>query len=77
VLFYGRASGNAHEAQRLYQEAFPERRLPDHRTLSASVQRLREFDVTCGTCRPLGGRRPSPLISARDRFFWLPPPLGD
>jgi hypothetical protein len=42
VLFYGRASGNA---QRLYQEAFPERRLPDHRTLSASVQRLREFDV--------------------------------
>jgi hypothetical protein len=45
VLFYGRASGNAHEAQRLYQEAFPERRLPDHRTLSASVQRLREFDV--------------------------------
>jgi hypothetical protein len=26
--------------------------------------------------RPLGGRQPSPLISAHDRFFSLPPHLG-
>ena len=25
-LFYGRANGNAHEARRLYQETFPNRR---------------------------------------------------
>ncbi|KAJ3655389.1 hypothetical protein Zmor_014522 [Zophobas morio] len=42
VLIYGRAFGNAHEAQRLYQEEFPGRRLPHHTTFSAVVQRLRE-----------------------------------
>ncbi|KAJ3655028.1 hypothetical protein Zmor_014173 [Zophobas morio] len=42
VLIYGRAFGNAHEAQRLYQEEFADRRLPHHTTFSAVVQRLRE-----------------------------------
>ena len=41
-LMYGRAFGNSHEAQRLYGEAFPQRRLPDHRTFTAIDQRLRE-----------------------------------
>ncbi|KAJ3665928.1 hypothetical protein Zmor_001392 [Zophobas morio] len=42
VLIYGRVFGNAHEAQRLYQEEFPGRRLPHRTTFSAVVQRLRE-----------------------------------
>ena len=41
-FFYGRASGSAHEARRLYQETFPNRRLPCSRTFSRIAQRLRE-----------------------------------
>ena len=41
-FFCGRASGNAHEARRLYQETFPNRRLPCSRTFSCIAQRLRE-----------------------------------
>lgn len=48
VLMYGRAMGNAREAQRLYQETFPGRAVPDHHTFTATVQRLRET----GTFRP-------------------------
>ena len=33
-FLYGRANGNAHEARRLYQETFPNRRLPCSRTFS-------------------------------------------
>ncbi|KAJ3644268.1 hypothetical protein Zmor_026934 [Zophobas morio] len=42
VLIYGRAFGNVPEAQRLYQEKFLPRRLRQHTTFSAVVQRLRE-----------------------------------
>ncbi|KAJ3661726.1 hypothetical protein Zmor_006113 [Zophobas morio] len=42
VLMYGQALGNSLEARRLYQEAFPERRLPNHKTFANVVQRLRE-----------------------------------
>ena len=41
-FFYGRAKGNAHEARRLYQETFPNRRLPRSRTIWRIAQRLRE-----------------------------------
>jgi len=41
-FFHGRANGNAHEARRLYQETFPNRRLPCSRTFSRIAQRLRE-----------------------------------
>jgi len=36
-FFYGRANGNAHEARRLYQETFPNRRLPCSQTFSRNV----------------------------------------
>ncbi|KAJ3662341.1 hypothetical protein Zmor_006695 [Zophobas morio] len=42
VLMYGQALRNSLEARRLYQEAFPERRLPNHKTFANVVQRLRE-----------------------------------
>jgi aminoglycoside/choline kinase family phosphotransferase len=38
----GKANGNALEAARLYQEAFPHRRQPDSRTFTRVHQRLRE-----------------------------------
>jgi len=41
-FFYGRANGIAHEARHLYQETFPNRRLPCSRTISRIMQRLRE-----------------------------------
>jgi hypothetical protein len=41
-FFYSRANGNAHEARRLYQVTFPNRRLPCSRTFSRIAQRLRE-----------------------------------
>lgn len=41
-FFYGRANGSAHEARRLYQETFLNRRLPCSRTFSLIAQRLRE-----------------------------------
>jgi hypothetical protein len=42
--FYGRSNGNAHKARRLYQETFPNRRLPCSQTFSRIpvAQRLRE-----------------------------------
>ena len=53
-FFYGRANGNAHEARRLYQETFSNRRLPCSRTFSRIAQRLLER----GTFIPVieGGR---------------------
>jgi len=42
IFFYGRANGNTQEARRLYQETFPNRRLPCSRTFSRIEQRLRE-----------------------------------
>lgn len=57
VLMYGRALGNGLRAQRLYRAAFPLRRLPDHRTFSAIVQRLRET----------GNLRPNSADRGRDR----------
>jgi hypothetical protein len=42
VLLYGEALGNAVEARRLYTERFPNRRIPDSRTFSATVQRVRD-----------------------------------
>jgi len=41
-FFYGRANGSAHEARRLCQETFQNRRLPCSRTFSRIAQRLRE-----------------------------------
>lgn len=41
-IMFGRAFGNCTEARRLYEEAFPNRRVP-HRTVFARVDRnLRE-----------------------------------
>jgi hypothetical protein len=40
---YGKANGNALEAARLYQEAFPHRRQPDSRTFTGVHQLLREY----------------------------------
>ena len=52
-FFYGRANGNAYEARRLYQETFPNRRLPCSRKF-LRIARLRER----GTLIPIieGGR---------------------
>jgi hypothetical protein len=53
-FFYGCANGNAHEARRMYQETFPNRRLTCSRTFSRIPQRLWER----GTFIPVieGGR---------------------
>lgn len=40
--FYGMARGNAREAERLYAQHFPNRRCPNHQTISAVHIRLRE-----------------------------------
>jgi hypothetical protein len=37
VLLYGEALDNAVEARRLYTERFPNRRIPDSQTFSATV----------------------------------------
>lgn len=39
---YGMANGNTHEAQRLYQEHFPNRQIPDPRIFERIHRRLRE-----------------------------------
>jgi hypothetical protein len=41
-LACGAAEGNGRMAQRLYQERFPNRRLPHHRTFASINRRLRE-----------------------------------
>jgi hypothetical protein len=52
---YDKANGNAFEAARLYQEAFPHRRQPDSRTFTVVHQRLREYGSF-----PHGGRAGRP-----------------
>lgn len=42
VFMYGRANGNGREAARLYQESFPNRHQPNHKTFAALFQRLAE-----------------------------------
>jgi hypothetical protein len=44
-FFYVPANDSAHEARRLYQETFPNSRLPCNRTFSRIAQRLRERDT--------------------------------
>jgi len=52
-FFYGHANGNAHEARHLYQETFPNRRLPCSRTFS-HIACLQER----GTFIPVIGGKP-------------------
>lgn len=42
MLAYGRTECNLHEARRIYQERYPDRRLPHHETFSTTYRRLRE-----------------------------------
>jgi hypothetical protein len=42
VLMYEKADGNGREAQRLYSEAFPESRVPNHHKFAVIVHHLRE-----------------------------------
>lgn len=42
VLIYGEVGGNAVRAKELYRERFPNRRIPDSRTFSNTVQHLRD-----------------------------------
>lgn len=42
LMAYGRADGVAREAQRIYQERFPNRRLPSRHTFQNTYRRLRE-----------------------------------
>ena len=53
--FYRRAKGNEHWARCLYQETFPNRRLPCSRTFSCIAQRLRE---RCTFIPVIEGERP-------------------
>lgn len=55
-FLYGQAVGNAARARRLYQEQFPERRVPDSRTFVQVHRRLREtgtFQVIAKEGRPI------------------------
>jgi hypothetical protein len=49
LLMYGRANCNGRRAARLYQERFPDRRHPNHKTLAAVDRQLRET----GTFKPV------------------------
>lgn len=42
LLAYGSANTNAREARRIYQERYPDRRLPSHQTFSSTYRRLRQ-----------------------------------
>lgn len=42
MMAYGKANGNAREAQRIYQERFRNRRLPSRYTFQNTFRRLRE-----------------------------------
>jgi hypothetical protein len=46
-IMFARAYGSTLQAQRLYQEDFPGRRVPDRKTLSSTDQRLfRSYNVS-------------------------------
>lgn len=53
IFMYGRANGNGREAARLYQEMFPRRQQPNHKTFAAVFQRLRQS----GMLFPFAGDR--------------------
>lgn len=53
VYHYGKADGNAREAQRLYREAFPGRRLPHRSLFQSTYARLVEIG---SFSRPVGDR---------------------
>ncbi|GBP87245.1 Presequence protease, mitochondrial [Eumeta japonica] len=42
IMAYGRADGNAREARRIYEERFPNKRLPSRNIFQNTYQRLRE-----------------------------------
>jgi hypothetical protein len=57
VLLYGEALGNAVEARRLYTERLPNRRIPDSRTFSVTVQRVADHRRFDSPTHDLGGPR--------------------
>jgi hypothetical protein len=65
-FFYGRANGNAHDARRLYQVTFLNRRLPCSRTF-LRIAHLRQR----GTFIPVieGGRHRLPELYSRSNEF--------
>jgi hypothetical protein len=42
-LVYSEARGSGREAQRIYQESYPQRQLPHHTTFASIDRRLREY----------------------------------
>lgn len=42
LLAYGSANSNSHEARRIYQERYPNRRVPSYPTFANTYRRLRE-----------------------------------
>lgn len=41
LLAYGRANTNSRDARRIYQETYPNRRVPSHQTFASTYRRLR------------------------------------
>lgn len=42
IFTYGKANGNGHLAQRIYEETYPGRQIPHHTTFASVFQRLRD-----------------------------------
>ena len=68
-LMYEQALGNSFGAQRLYHETFPKRRLPNHKTFAAVVQRLQENGKFLPCCNDRGRERTELCAGRRGRNF--------
>lgn len=66
IMLYGEARGNAAGAKRLYEERFPGRRIPDARTFTRTVQRLRESGSLKMNTRDIGSTESDRRLDAED-----------
>jgi hypothetical protein len=69
IMLYGEAGGNAAGAKRLYEERFPGRCIPDARTFTRTVQRLRESGNFKMNTRDIGSSESDRRLDAEEEVL--------
>ncbi|KAJ8943798.1 hypothetical protein NQ318_012443 [Aromia moschata] len=69
VLCYGASGNNALQAQRRYQQMFPNRQVPDVRTFVSTVQRLRDYGSFAPGVHDRGRTRSRRVMDAEEQIL--------
>jgi hypothetical protein len=66
---YGECSGNANAAVRRYEERFPQRRVPDSKTILSVAQRLRTTGSVLPKNQDVGRGRNAGMVNVEEEIL--------